>query len=356
MNPTEELAFISHKFGITLPGAIGFAQDGWSRDFKMACDAQPSLITVPNAGIPAYLTNFIDPNILRILTAKNAGAEILGEQKKGSFVDVTVTFPVVEHTGEVSSYGDFSSDGKSGANTAFPQREAYLYQTVVEYGNLESERAGLAKLGWANELKQSAVTVLNKFQNLTYFYGVAGLQNYGLLNDPSLSAPLTPATKAAGGATWINGAAINGTANEIYADIQALFIQLVNQSGGLIDQDSALTLALSPKSSGALTATNQYNVNVEDLLKKNFKNLKVKTAIQYGALTAQNPQGSSAGEIVQLIASDVQGQDSGYCAFNEKLRADIIVPAMSSFRQKFSQGSWGAIIRQPYAISQMVGV
>ena len=38
--------------------------------------------------------------------------------------------------------------------------------------------------------------MLNKFSNLTYFFGVQGLQNYGLLNDPHLNASLTPATKA----------------------------------------------------------------------------------------------------------------------------------------------------------------
>ena len=122
-------------------------------------------------------------------------------------------FPVVEHTGEVSSYGDFSQNGRSNANLNFPQREAYLYQTVIEYGDLEMDRAGLAKVGWAAELKQSAVVTLNKYQNLTYFYGVAGLQNYGLLNDPGLNASVSPVPKAAGGVQWWNGATIGTLLN-----------------------------------------------------------------------------------------------------------------------------------------------
>lgn len=356
MQRNPELDFFERKWGITFPGAVEFANDEWSRNFDLAMDAQPSLVTTPNSGIPAFLTTFIDADILRILTAKNAGAEIFGEQRKGSFVDVTAVFPVVEHTGEVSSYGDYSNDGKSNANTGFPQREAYIYQTLVEWGVLELERAGLAKIGWANELKQAAVQVLNKFQNLTYFYGVQGLQNYGLLNDPSLSAALTPITKAAGGVTWVNGTTINATANEVYQDIQGLFVQLVNQSAGNVNQQTKMTLALSPKSSVALTATNSFNVNVSDLLKKNFPSLEVKTAIQYGAVSAQNPQGSAAGEVVQLIAGDIEGQSTGYCAFNEKLRGGPVVVKESSFSQKFSQGSWGAIIRQPFGIAQLIGV
>jgi hypothetical protein len=356
MQRNQDLAVFEREWGITFPGSMEFTKPEWKQNIQLAMDAQPQLVTTPNSGIPSFLSTFVDPDILTILTAKNAAAEILGEVRKGAFVDATAMFPVVEHTGEVSSYGDFSNDGMSGANTNFPQREAYLYQTIVNYGELEMERAGLAKIGWAATLKQSAIINLNKFQNLTYFLGVQGLQNYGLLNDPGLSAPIAPAPKAAGGTKWINGTVIVATANEVYADIQSQFVQLVIQSSGNIDQKSKMTLAMSPVAEVALTATNQFNVNVSDLLKKNFPNLTVKTAVQYGALTAQNPQGNPAGELVQLIADSVEGQDTGYCAFNEKLRGGVIVQDTSSFKQKMSQGTWGAIVRQPFAISQMVGV
>jgi len=342
--------------GITFPGSVDFLKPEWKANYQLAMDAQPSLVTVTNSGIPSFLTTFVDPDILQILTAKNRAAEIFGEVRKGSFEDVTVVFPIVEHTGEVSSYGDFSNGGHVGANTNFPQRESYLYQTILEYGDLQMARAGLAKIGWAAELKNSAVITLNKYQNLTYFYGVAGLQNYGLLNDPGLAAPIAPSVKAGGGLAWMNGTTIIATANEVYADIQALFAQLVIQSAGLVEQDTVMTLALSPKSSVALTATNSFNVNVSDLLKKNFPNITIKTAVQYGVVSAQNPQGSTGGEIVQLIASAVEGQETGYCAFNEKLRAGPVIRDLSAYKQKMAQGTWGAVIRQPFAISQMIGI
>lgn len=341
--------------GIYFPGAMDFIKPEWKSN-ALAMDAQPTLITTGSSGIPAFLSTYVDPDLVRVVTAKNRGAEILGEVRKGSFVDSTAMFPVIEHTGEVSSYGDHSNNGKSGANMNFPQRQNYLYQTIVEYGDLEMERAGLAKVGWAAEVRNAAVTALNKYQNLTYFLGVTGLQNYGLLNDPSLSAALTPATKAAGGVTWIKSGAPNATANEVFNDIQALYIQLVNQTNGLVEMDSPMTLALSPVSSTALTFTNSFNVSVADLLKKNFPNLTVKTAVQYGAVTSSNPQGNSGGELVQLIAANVEGQETGYCAFSEKLRGGPVIRELSAFKQKFSQGTWGAIIRFPAGISQLQGV
>lgn len=346
--------------GVVLPGVRAYAYEAAKRDFKIAMDAivgnQPTLTTDPNSAVPAMLTTLIDPTVFEVLFAPNRAAVIFGEVRKGSWTDETAMFPVVEHTGEVSSYGDFATSGRTGVNTNWPQRQAYLFQTVKEYGERELDRAGLAKISWVSEIDKAAATVLNKFSNLTYFFGVQGLQNYGLLNDPNLTASLSPASKAAGGTAWISGGVIKGTANEIYADIEAIYLQLVIQTGGLVQQDTKMTLAMSPTSAVALTATNTFNVNVWDLLKKNFPNLKIETAVQYGALSAQNPQGVAAGNLVQLIADELEGQDTGYCSFNEKMRAHSIIKDLSSFKQKVTGGTWGAIIRMPVAIASMVGV
>lgn len=344
------------SLGIHIDGAQAYISEDLRRNFEMAMDAIPALSTEANAGVPALLTTFIDPDIIEILFAPTKAAEIFGEVRKGNWLEQTAMFPVVESTGEVSSYGDFNNNGRAGVNTNWPQRQSYLFQTIEEYGDLELERAGLARVNWVGEIEKSAANVLNRFANLSYFFGVAGLQNYGLLNDPGLSAALTPALKAWGGTGWISGGEIKATANEVYADVQALFLQLVNQTGGLVDANTKMTLAMSPGSEVALTATNAFNVNVADLLKKNFPNLEVKTAVQYGAVSASNPQGVAGGNLVQLIAGEIEGQQTGYCAFNEKMRSFPIKRELSSYQKKVIGGSWGAIVRMPMAISQMIGV
>lgn len=319
----------------------------------LAMDAQPALVTVSNSGIPAYLANYIDPDLIKVLVTPNRAAQILGEAKKGDWVTHTATFPVIENTGEVSSYGDYSENGSVGANANFPQRQAYHYQTITQWGEKQLETYSLAKIDYAARLNIASAMVLDKFQNQTYFFGVAGLQNYGLLNDPNLSAPIAPGAKAfnsnASG-PWITNGQVTATSQEIYNDVQALFLELVNQSGGLIEMDSPLVLAMSPSTSVALTATNAtFATNVYDMLKKNFPKIRFETAVQYA-----NPTG--AGNLVQLIAPEVDGQETGFCAFTEKMRAHAIVRKTSSFLQKKSQGSWGAVIRQPFAIAQLVGV
>ncbi len=335
------LQALQEQAGIHFMGAVHAAlqKPEAARSTVIAQDAQPGLVTVSNSGIPAFLSTYIDPKLIEILVAPMKAAEIVGEEiKKGDWTTETTMFPVVESTGETSSYGDYSENGRAGANTNFPQRQSYHYQVMTEWGERELEKAALAKIDWANRVNIASVLTLNKFQNKSYFFGVAGLQNYGLLNDPQLSAPIAPA------GAWSNPAY---TALQVLADISALYTQLQVQANGLVELDTAMTLAMSPTSEVALTKTTEFNVNVADLLKKNYPNLKVKTAPEYA---------TTSGQLVQLIADEIEGQRTVACAFTEKLRAHPIVVAISSFKQKKSQGTWGSIIFRPFLIAQMLGV
>ena len=84
--------------------------------------------------------------------------------------------------------------------------------------------------------------------------------------------------------------------------------------------------------------------------------MKIETAVQYGVYSAQNPQGILAGNLVQLIVSEIEGQRTAFCAYNEKMRAHPIIRAVSSFKQKQTGGSWGSVIRLAAGISSMLGV
>jgi len=344
MNPN--FAELRELAGIHFMGQpnIDWQAPGVARSLTLAMDAQPSLVTTSNSGIPAFLSTYIDPKLIEILVAPMKAAEIVGlERKVGDWVTETAIFPVIESTGEVSSYGDYAESGQAGANSNFPQRQSYTYQVLTQWGERELERAALARIDWANRLNIASVLTLNKYQNQSYFYGIADLQNYGLLNDPSLYAAISPVVKTGGGYAW----SAASLATEVYEDIQNLFAQLQTQANGLVDLDTSLTLAMSPVSEVALTKVTIYNVSVSDMLKKNFPNMTVKTAPEYA---------TSSGNLVQLIADEIEGQRTVEVAFTEKLRAHPIIVKESSFRQKKSQGTWGAIVYRSFAISQLLGV
>ncbi|ENL5373355.1 DUF2184 domain-containing protein [Salmonella enterica] len=333
----------SGKYGIILPGAKDYLKPDFAENFQMAMDAQPTMVTANNAGIPAYFTNYVDPELIRVLVTPMKAAEIIGEVKKGDWTTLTAQFPIVESTGETSSYGDFNNNGMTAANVNWVPRQSYHYQTHTRWGERELDMYGAARIGYAAELNVASALVLNKFQNKSYFFGIDGLMNYGLLNDPSLTASITPNATGTGGAvTWPTK---DGQA--VYDDIVKLYGQLVSQTKGLIERTDPMTLAMSPSAEVNLTKTNMYNVNVSDLLKKNFPNLRVETAVEYS---------TDAGELVQLIADRLGEQDTAYAAFTEKMRAHAVVVEESSWKQKKSGGTWGAIIRQPLGIASMIGV
>lgn len=325
--------------GLQAPGVAG--------NLNLAMDAQPALISVSNSGIPAFLSTYIDPKVIQFLVAKMKAAEIVGEEvKKGDWTTDTAMFLTIENTGETSTYGDFSENGRAGANFDFPQRQSYHYQVITEWGEKELARAGLARIDWANQLNLSSIQTLSKFQNKTYFFGVQNLQLYGLLNDPNLYTPIAPTVETSQGnaVLWSAKDALG-----VYADIEALYTQLQTQTSqaGFVELDTPMTLAMSPSSQVALTKLTIYNVNVMTMIKTNFPNITVKTAPEYA---------TSAGNLVQLIVNEMEGQRTVDVAFTEKLRAHQVVLGSSSYKQKKSQGTFGAVVYRPMFIAQMLGV
>ena len=295
---------------------------------SLAMDAD--LITTPNAGILSLFTTYVDPKVIEVLVEPMKAAQIFGETKKGSWTDDFLQFPIAESTGETSSYDDFSENGMSGTNVNWETRDTYYYQTIVELGEREVARAGAAKLDWVARKQISAALTLNKFQNKTYFNGVAGLRNWGLLNDPYLLPAITPTSWAAKDAA------------AIYADIQALYAKLIEQTQGLVDRNERMTLVLSPEAETHFTKTNQYNVNVTDQLKKNFPNMRIETAPEMS---------TAAGEAIKLIVDSYEGVDTVEPTFTEKMRVHPMVLGLSSWRQKRSQGTVGTIIYRPMMVA-----
>ena len=311
---------------------------------------QPELITQSNAGIPAQLTNLIDPEIVRVLTTPLKAVQIWsaaggsGEVKKGDWTTDSVQFPMTEFAGEVSSYGDNSMNGRADSNANWEPRQAYHYQVITEWGDKELARAALAKIDRAAEKNLASAFVMNTFQNWSYFYGVSGLDNYGLLNDPSLSAPLAPLS-----GTW-KAASVAGTGAVIVADILDMFVQIQSQVLDNLTMDDPLVLVMAPEVQPYLLTPmqNVYGTpSVKAYLKEAFPKIVIETAAQYA---------TPSGNLVQMIAPMVQGQKTGFACFTEKLRAHRVVSEMSSIHQKKSGGTFGSIIKFPAGISQKLGV
>lgn len=316
----------------------------------MAMDAAYPLVTSANSGIPAILSTYVDPKLIDVLVAPMEAANAIGsEVKKGDWTTPTAMFTMIESTGEVASYNDYSASGSTGTNFQFPQRQSYHFQTITQWGEQELARAGLAKVDLAARLNIASALTINKYQNKTYLFGVTGLQNYGALNDPSLSAALSPTAKAAGnGNVWIKAdGTSNATAVEVMNDIRKMFYNLQKATNGLVRTTDKMKIIFSPTADVALTITDQFNVNVTDILKKTFPNTEFAIVPEYA---------TASGETVQMVLEEYQGQRTWDAAFTEKMRAHQVVLGLSDYKQKKSAGTWGTIIYRPMFIVTMVGV
>ena len=300
---------------------------------RVAMDAQTVSITNPSAGVPSLFTTYVDPKVIEVLLTPTPLAQAFGEVKKGSWTDQTIMFALAESNGEVASYGDFNENGMADTNVNYPERNPYHYQSIIRVGDREAEIANKANLNWAERKQIAAVTALNRFQNLSYIFGVNGLKNYGLINDPNL-LPSTTAT--AWGAKDAQG---------IFNDFQKLYALAVKQADGHVTRTTKMTCVLPPTLEANFTKTNMYNVNVSDQLQKNFPNLKFVVVPEYA---------TNAGQQIQLIADLEDGQPTVELSFTEKMRVFPIDIMKSGFEQKRMQGTNGAIVYRPLLIAGML--
>lgn len=325
------------RAGIILPRSVQNVSTPLTEYAMDAADLTPHLSSTGSSGIPNYLTTYVDPSVIDILVAPMKAAELVGESKKGDWTTLVAAFITAEPTTKVATYGDYSSDGDSGTNINYPQRQSYFFQTWTRWGERELEMAGAGRVDLASELNYSSALGLAKFLNGSYLFGVAGLENYGLINDPSLSAPITATTP------WSGSPAVEAVVNEVVT----LFQVLQTQSQGIITQEDVLHMGLPPTAMSDLSKTNQYGLSAAAKLKDIFPKLEFVTIPEYD---------TASGRLVQLWAPRVEGKDTATCAFTEKMRAHSIERYSSYFRQKKSAGTWGAVIFRPFAVAQMIGV
>lgn len=332
------------RYGIHMLDTAVYALDAWRDDLAVAMDAQPQLVTTANSGIPAFLSQIVDSEVIDVVLAPLRAAEIVGgEVKKGDWTTQSLMMPLAESVGHVVSYGDYDNGGQVDMNVSWVPRQPYYYQTIKRVGDREQAMWGAAQIDNNARKDMAVVETFARFQNRSYFFGISGIQNYGLLNDPSLITPITPGTKAGGGTSWANA-----TAEEIYRDILALYTQLQVQMGGNLEMTDNMILTLSTTRQSKLSTISALTlVSVMVAIKANFPNLTIRVAPEYT---------TGSGELMQLSVTSYRGQQTAWAGFTEKLRAHNVVTELSAFAQKFSAGTWGTIIRRPIAIAQMLGL
>ena len=298
----------------------------------------------PNAMVPAYMTAYADPRVIEVLTAERAYRKIAPEVKNGDFTTSFTQFRSIEFTGETTPYGDYDGNGVAGINTAFPIREQYRFQTTIKIGDLEAKLNAEAKIDMFAEKQKSAAIIIDQDFNKYALYGVSGKAIYGLLNDPSLNNAVTPIT--VGGVTaWYT----TKTATNQMADLNKLMASLYGQAGGHIDNNTRTKLLVSPQVQALMNKVNDYGVTMAKMVADTYPNMTIVTVPELYNSTL----GTST---IMVIAEEVLGQPAVEFGYTDKYYAHEIVRDLSSWKQKISAGTYGAIVQLPFAIATMTGV
>lgn len=308
---------------------------------QLANDA--AMVTAANSGVPVEFTSYIDPMVIPILTATRGAREIFGEAKKGDWTTSYARFQTSEITGEVEAYTDYGQGGASDVNPTFPVRTQYIYQTNIRYGDREVDVASRARLQLAADKQRAAATVIDIASNKFALYGVAGLEIYGLLNDPNLPAAVAPLPNANSKTLWSEK-----STKEIYEDVLYLFGKMADRGAGHIDANTELVLATSPATQVQLGKATDFNISARQMLETYFPRIRFVALPELA--TATN------GTSILLVAPTIEGLPTAQIGFSEKFRAMRLIPESSSFHQKFVGSSYGTIIYRPFAIGKMTGV
>lgn len=308
---------------------------------QLANDA--AMVTAANSGVPVEFTSYIDPMVIPILTATRGAREIFGEAKKGDWTTSYARFQTSEITGEVEAYTDYGQGGASDVNPTFPVRTQYIYQTNIRYGDREVDVASRARLQLAADKQRAAATVIDIASNKFALYGVAGLEIYGLLNDPNLPAAVTPVPNANSKTLWAEK-----STKEIYEDVLYLFGKMADRGAGHIDANTELVLATSPATQVQLGKATDFNISARQMLETYFPRIRFVVLPELATATS--------GTSILLVAPTIEGLPTAQIGFSEKFRAMRLIPESSSFHQKFVGSSYGTIIYRPFAIGEMTGV
>lgn len=308
---------------------------------QLANDA--AMVKTANSGVPVEFTSYIDPMVIPILTATHGAREIFGEVKKGDWTTSYARFQTSEITGEVEAYTDYGQGGASDVNPTFPVRTQYIYQTNIRYGDREVDIASRARLQLAADKQRAAATVIDIASNKFALYGVAGLEIYGLLNDPNIPADVSSLPNADQKTLWTDK-----STKEIYEDVLYLFGKMADRGAGHIDANTELVLATSPATQVQLGKATDFNISARQMLETYFPRIRF---VALPELATAN-----AGTSILLVAPTIEGLPTAQIGFSEKFRAMRLIPDSSSFHQKFVGSSYGTIIYRPFAIGKMTGV
>lgn len=229
-----------------------------------------------SGNINAHMLETWLPGTLRTITQVRNIDEIAGITTVGRWEDEFINLRVVEPVAKAELYGDSTNIPLAEYRAADESRGVVRFEQGFQVGKLEDARQSANGYQAAEEKRRAAAESLDISRNYIGFNGfnTAGSNVYGLLNDPSLAAYLTPT------AVWMSA-----TFDQLTADFIKLVSKIETQMGGNLKDDSQFVFVLP---TGYRSIMTKYSATGSGLtfgawIKENYPNVRIVTTPEFKA-------------------------------------------------------------------------
>lgn len=343
-------------FGFSKGVAMDMARAYGAPNLGMAMDAVQGNVTPPNIpGLVQFLQNWL-PGQVYVMTAAREIDNLIGITTQGEFADEQIVQEVLEPTGYALPYSDFGNVPFADWNLTFVPRTNIRFELGMRVGILEEERAARVRVNSGQAKREACGLNLEITRNLIGFYGFNNGNNntYGFLNDPGLSPFVTVAASGSGSSTlWANKTFAN-----IQADLLTAFVQLRNQSKGVIDaRKMATVLALPTNAIDRLSTTTDFGMSVWEWLKQSYPLVRVQDAFQ---LNQASGTGVGAGGfyLYPERISDLSTDDGKVWTqiVPQKFRVLGVQKLTKGYQEDYANATAGAMCKRPWAVVRYLGI
>lgn len=313
----------------------------------MAMDANTSFPASNKVDVLNH--TFFFESVWQVFNTPLTAEQIINVRQIGNWTDEYASLSVIEHVGHTRPYGDFDRQGASDVNRSSEAIRHYRFQDMLEIGDLESamnsSNGPRGQIDLLAQKEEAAARVINRTHDRIWLFGVEYTTGDfvvpGLINNPDLDPSLTVTTP------WATA-----TADQIIADIDSLYTDLVTKSGGHITEDTPLTLALPNSLRAALNKRREYtDKTVLQVIEETYPNLTIVSSADFAL---------ESGNIVMLIAKTVTADNGAQLdaiigGYSVRFQSHGKVRDVTSTIEKKSGGNWGTHVIYPWAISSLTG-
>lgn len=306
-----------------------------------------------NPSIPTdinFLRSFL-PGLVHVITQPRDADTLLGVTTVGNWEDESIIQGMIEPTGDVNLYGDYSDVPLSSWNPATEERDIVRFESGLEVGHLEELRTNKAGYNSVNEKRAAVSLALELKRDEIAFYGYNNGSNrtYGMLNEPSLSAYLTLPS----GGNWETK-----NFSEIQGDIIYILNALQEQSAGVVkvmgEGASQITLVLPNNRINYLSATDS-GKSLRQWLQETYPNVRATSTNRFdGANGGANVMYAYAEEVNDGASTDNQRTFDQLVV--NKLYALGNENRLKTYVEAYSNAISGVLAKRPYAIARASGL